>query len=206
MRIPKRAAATASAKMVEELRKSLLRELDYRQEAANLRLLGEKLADFPRIVVPQPIDDYSTGRVLTMEYIAGRKITKLSPLGALDLDGEALAEELFRAYLQQILVDGFFHADPHPGNVFLTDDGRIALLDLGMTARLGPALQDRLLKLLLAIAEGQSEKAADIADPDRRTARTISMRCSFADASRTSWPQQRTPPSARCRSAGWSWR
>jgi len=112
------------AEMVEELRKSLLRELDYRQEAANLRLLGEKLAGFERIVVPQPIDDYSTGRVLTMDYIGGRKITKLGPLAILEMDGEGLAEELFRAYLKQILVDGFFHADPHPGNVFLTDDGR----------------------------------------------------------------------------------
>ena len=149
--------------MVEELRKSLLRELDYRQEAANLRTLGEKLSAFQRIVVPQPVDDYSTGRVLTMDYIGGRKITKLGPLALMEVDGEGLAEELFRAYLQQILVDGFFHADPHPGNVFLTDDGRIALLDLGMTARLGPALQERLLKLLLAIAEGHGEKAADCA-------------------------------------------
>lgn len=149
--------------MIEELRKSLLRELDYRQEAANLRLLGEKLTQYPRIVVPQPIDDYCTGRVLTMDYIGGQKVTKLGPLARLEMDGEGLAEELFRAYLQQILVDGFFHADPHPGNVFLTDDGRIALLDLGMTARLGPTLQERLLKLLLAIAEGQGEKAADTA-------------------------------------------
>ncbi|HZJ17832.1 MAG TPA: AarF/ABC1/UbiB kinase family protein [Chthoniobacteraceae bacterium] len=151
------------SEIVEELRKSLLRELDYRQEAANLRLLGEKLRGFPGIVVPQPIDDYSTGRVLTMDYVAGRKVTELSSLARLDVDGEGLAEELFRAYLQQILVDGFFHADPHPGNVFLTDDGRIALLDLGMTARIEPTLQERLLKLLLAIAEGQSEKAADAA-------------------------------------------
>jgi len=149
--------------MVEELRKSLLRELDYRIEAGNLRLLGEKLASFTKIVVPQPIDDYSTGRVLTMEYVSGRKVTKLSPLAKLDIDGEGLAEELFRAYLQQILVDGFFHADPHPGNVFLTNDGRIALLDLGMTARIDGALQDQLLKLLLAMSEGQSDRAADIA-------------------------------------------
>jgi predicted unusual protein kinase regulating ubiquinone biosynthesis (AarF/ABC1/UbiB family) len=149
--------------MVEELRKSLLLELDYRQEASNLRVLGEKLRDFPRLLIPQPIDDYSTGRVLTMDYIAGKKVTKLSPLARLDLDGAGLAEELFRAYLQQILVDGFFHADPHPGNVFLTDDGRVALLDLGMVARLGPSLQDQLLKLLLAVAEGQVEKAADTA-------------------------------------------
>lgn len=149
--------------MVEELRKSLLRELDYRLEAGNLRLLGEKLAGFSKIIVPQPIDDYSTGRVLTMEYVTGKKITKLSPLAKLDIDGEALAEELFRAYLQQILVDGFFHADPHPGNVFLTNDGRIALLDLGMTARIDGTLQEQLLKLLLAIAEGQSDRAADLA-------------------------------------------
>lgn len=150
-------------RMVDELRKSLVRELDYRLEAGNLRLLGEKLTSYPRILVPQPIDDYSTGRVLTMEYVSGRKITKLGPLAKLEVDGEALAEELFRAYLQQILVDGFFHADPHPGNVFLTDDGRIALLDLGMTARIDGTLQEQLLKLLLAIAEGQSDKAADIA-------------------------------------------
>ena len=150
-------------RMIEELRKSLIRELDYRLEAGNLRLLGEKLASFDKIVVPQPIEDYSTGRVLTMDYISGRKITKLGPLAKLDVDGEALAEELFRAYLQQILVDGFFHADPHPGNVFLTDDGRIALLDLGMTARIDGTLQEQLLKLLLAMAEGQSDKAADIA-------------------------------------------
>lgn len=150
-------------RMVEELRKSLIRELDYRLEAGNLRLLGEKLAGFSKIVVPQPIDDYSTGRVLTMEYVAGKKVTKLSPLAKLDIDGEGLAEELFRAYLQQILVDGFFHADPHPGNVFLTNDGRIALLDLGMTARIDGALQEQLLKLLLAIAEGQSDRAADLA-------------------------------------------
>ncbi|EDY20875.1 ABC-1 domain protein [Chthoniobacter flavus Ellin428] len=150
-------------RMVEELRKSLLRELDYRLEAGNLRLLGEKLAGFTKIVVPQPIDDYSTSRVLTMEYVTGRKITKLSPLAKLDIDGEALAEELFRAYLQQILVDGFFHADPHPGNVFLTNDGRIALLDLGMTARIDGTLQEQLLKLLLAMSEGQSDRAADLA-------------------------------------------
>jgi predicted unusual protein kinase regulating ubiquinone biosynthesis (AarF/ABC1/UbiB family) len=149
--------------MIEELRKSLLRELDYRQEAVNLRLLREKLASFDKIIVPEPIEDYSSSRVITMDYISGRKITKLSPLIRVDLDGEALAEELFRAYLQQILVDGFFHADPHPGNVFLTDDHRVALLDLGMVARIGPTLQNQLVKLLLAIAEGQSDKAADTA-------------------------------------------
>jgi len=150
-------------KMLEEFRRSLLRELDYRQEAHNLIVLGENLKEFDRIVVPSPIEDYTTSRVLTMEYIEGRKITSFSPLTALEVDGAELADQVFRAYLQQIFVDGFFHADPHPGNVFLTDDGRIALLDLGMVAHISPNLQERLLQLVLAITEGRAEEAAAIA-------------------------------------------
>jgi ubiquinone biosynthesis protein len=146
--------------LIEQFRKTLLRELDYRQEAGNLRLLGEKLRAFESILVPHPIDDFTTSRVLTMEYIQGQKITSLSPLTRLDLDGAALAEQLFKAYLQQILVDGFFHADPHPGNVFLTEDKKIALLDLGMAARIAPRMQENLLQLLLAISEGRSDDAA----------------------------------------------
>jgi len=87
----------------------------------------------------------------------------MSPLARMEFDGAALAEELFRAYLEQILVHGFFHADPHPGNVFLTDDYRIALLDLGMVGRVMPRLQEDLLQLLLAISEGRGEEAAQIA-------------------------------------------
>ena len=80
-----------------------------------------------------------------------------------EIDGEELAAELFRAYLHQIIIDGFFHADPHPGNVFLTDDGRIALLDLGMVSRLSPARQDQLLKMLLAVSEADGDHAAELA-------------------------------------------
>ncbi|HEY7770870.1 ABC1 kinase family protein, partial [Longimicrobium sp.] len=144
----------------EELRKSLMAELDYRREARNASTLDENLAEFQRIIVPRPVEDYTTSRVLTMEFIRGRKITSISPLARLELDGDVLAEELFRAYLKQILVDGFFHADPHPGNVFLTDDRRIALLDVGMVGRIGPDLQQHLLRMLLAIADGQGAEAA----------------------------------------------
>ena len=99
-----------------------------------------------------------------MDCIQGTKITRLSPLARLDLNGEQLAEQLFQAYLKQVLVDGIFHADPHPGNVFLTDDGRVALLDLGMVGHTSPAMQESLLKLLLAIGELDSDEAADLAD------------------------------------------
>jgi ubiquinone biosynthesis protein len=149
--------------VVEEFRRMLLRELDYRQEAQHLETLADNLAGFDRIVVPRPIDDFSTARVLTIEYVRGMKITKISPVARTEFDGKELAEQLFRAYLQQILVDGFVHADPHPGNVFLTDDNRIALLDLGMVARVAPTMQERLLQFVIAVAEGRGDEAATIA-------------------------------------------
>jgi ubiquinone biosynthesis protein len=149
--------------MLVNLRKSLLRELDFTIEANNLHTIAQNLAEFDNIVIPEPIDDYSTTRILTMEYIAGKKITALNPLRLLEIDGSLLADELFSAYLKQFLVDGIFHADPHPGNVFLTDDDRIALLDLGMVGRATQKFQDNLLRLLLAISEGRGEVAAEAA-------------------------------------------
>ena len=149
--------------MLTDLRRSLLRELDFKQEAGNLIRLGESLRDFENIIVPEPIEDLTTARVLTMEYIPGKKITALSPLRLLEIDGVKLSEELFRAYLKQMLVDGFFHADPHPGNVLLTDDDRVALIDLGMVSNMGATFQEQLLRLLLAISEGRGDEAAEIA-------------------------------------------
>ncbi len=152
------------AAMVEEFRRSLMDELDYRREAANLRLLGEHLESFPLIVVPQPVDDYTTSRVLTMDFVDGRSVSSLGPLARMELDGKALSKELVGAYLDQILVHGFFHADPHPGNVLLGSDGRLALIDLGMVARLSPDVQEQLLRLLLAVSSDDGSAAADALD------------------------------------------
>ena len=141
--------------MVDEFRRAMLAELDYRREAENLRLLGANLAEFPHLLVPSPVDDYTTDRVLTMDYIEGKNLKAMGPLGLMELDGETLGDELFRAYLKQILVDGFFHADPHPGNVHVTPDGNLALIDLGMVARVSPEMREHLVKLLLAVGEGR---------------------------------------------------
>jgi ubiquinone biosynthesis protein len=149
--------------MLSGLRKSLLQELDFKAEGNNLVMFAENLSEFERIIIPEPVLDYTTSRVLTMEYIPGKKITDVSPLRLVEIDGPGLADELFRAYLKQILVDGVFHADPHPGNVFLTEDERIALLDLGMVARLITSFHDNLLRLLLSISEGRGEDAAETA-------------------------------------------
>ena len=149
--------------LLAQFRRSLLDELDYRKEADNLVRLGEIVADRPQLVVPAPYEDYSTSRVLTMQRIRGKKVTELSGLARLDVAGDDLARALIEAYLDQILVHGFFHADPHPGNVLLTPDGRLGLIDVGMVARVTPQLRDSLVRLMLALGEGQGEEVARIA-------------------------------------------
>ncbi len=155
-------------RILNEFRKTILQEMDYKKEAQNLLKLNDNLQSYEKIVVPKPVIDYTTSRVLTMDFVKGTKITKLSPLAKLDLNGAELADELFKAYLDQVLVDGFFHADPHPGNVFITDDNKLALIDLGMVAHIDPAMRENLLKLLLFISNGRGDEAAK-----------ISMRMSF---------------------------
>jgi len=149
--------------LLEQFRRSLNGELDYRREAANLTALAKIESKYDALVIPEPIEDYTTGKVLTMDFIRGRKITDLGPLAKMEFDGTRLAEQLFEAYLDQILVDGFFHADPHPGNVLLTDDNRVALIDLGMVARVPGNMRKLLVKLLLALSDGDGRKTADAA-------------------------------------------
>ncbi len=148
---------------VGEFRKTLSGELDYRREAENLEAFARNLEAYPNITVPQPIWDYSTARVLTMEMIPGQKVTRISELRRIDPSESLgnLAGDLMRAYLDQVFVYGLIHADPHPGNVLLTTDGRLALLDLGMVAHVAPRMRDQLLKLLLAVVDGRGEQAAE---------------------------------------------
>jgi predicted unusual protein kinase regulating ubiquinone biosynthesis (AarF/ABC1/UbiB family) len=105
--------------IVQQLERALADELDYRVEARNAMTFRRSLADFPRILVPRVIEAYSTERVLTTERIRGVKIDAISPLTRLEHDFAPVADELTRAYLKQIVLDAHFHADPHPGNVFV---------------------------------------------------------------------------------------
>lgn len=148
--------------MVAYFRRTILRELNYLKEAEHMKILGDNLRDFPLLLVPAPIDDYTTDKVLTMQYLKGQKITSLTPLRAMEIDGDALVSELLKAYMQQIVVDGFMHADPHPGNVHLTDDNRIALLDLGMVAYIGEEAREKYLQLLLYLGDAKADKVAHL--------------------------------------------
>lgn len=149
--------------MFQEFNSSMLRELDYLQEMRNLITLRKNLQEFNNIVVPIPIEALTTQRILTMGFIEGTKITLLSDSIQPSLDRTLLLEDTFRAYLKQILVDGFFHADPHPGNLVLTKDGRIGILDLGMVARITPGMREKLIRFLVAMSNGEPEDAARIA-------------------------------------------
>jgi predicted unusual protein kinase regulating ubiquinone biosynthesis (AarF/ABC1/UbiB family) len=105
--------------IIAQLERALLDELDYRIEARNAAQFRRALAEFPRLLVPKIIEGYTTEKVLTIERVRGLKIDAISPLTRIEHDFEPLAEEITRAYLKTIIIDGHFHADPHPGNVFV---------------------------------------------------------------------------------------
>ena len=149
-------------RLLHEFERSLNLELDYRREARNLMRFGELTQHYDRLLVPDPVLRLTSGKVLTMSYVHGRKVTDVGPLGLMDLDPAPIVEQLFRAYLRSILVEGFLHADPHPGNLLLTDDGTLAVLDLGMVTSVPPRLQDKLVRLLVAIGDDNGEQAARV--------------------------------------------
>ena len=144
-----------------EFSRSLMAELDYVAEAENLERFRQHLLPFNRLWVPAPIWDYTSKRVLTMELAQGARVDQITGLRRTEESMTPLAEELLRGYLDQIFVHGEIHADPHPGNLRVTDDGRLAIFDLGMVANVPPRQRDRLLKLLFAAVDGRGEQVAE---------------------------------------------
>ena len=145
-----------------EIKNTLLGELDYRKEANNLSIMKNNLKDFNKLKVPSPVKEYTTQRVLTMEFIPATKITKLSPVVLMEIDTEELATQLLQAYLQQICIDGFFHMDPHPGNVYITSDKELVIYDLGMVGYIPSQMQLQLIKLLFSLSEGRELEVMNI--------------------------------------------
>lgn len=145
---------------VDEFRKALLAELDYVAEAENLARFGERLAEYPELCVPRPVWDYVRTRVLTMDLVQGIRVDRIPDVRRTELDLAPLATALMHGYLDQFFIHGEIHADPHPGNMRLTQEGQLAIFDLGMMAHLPPKLRDRLLKLVFAAVDGRGEQVA----------------------------------------------
>lgn len=148
--------------LVEELRFTLLKELDYQAEAQNLLLIKRNLKQYKNLFVPSPILDYSTSKVLTMEYVEGKKVTAINPLRRIEENLDPLVDDLVRGYLKQVIVDGTAHADPHPGNVHITPQNKLALMDLGMVAQFPEQMQERIMQLMLALSEYDSEQVISV--------------------------------------------
>ena len=147
--------------MVRELEHSLTQELDFRLEADNTRVIGRQIAGFEQLMTPTVCSDYTARRVLTLSFVRGRHLSKVARAELDTLDAPAIAKDLLSAYLKQIVIDGVFHCDPHPGNIFLADDGRLALMDFGMVGRFDAGQKDKIILLLLAFSERQGERVAD---------------------------------------------
>jgi ubiquinone biosynthesis protein len=146
--------------LADELEVHLRAELDFSEEAFNTDLIAALVEDYELLTVPRVIRPYVTERVLVLERIDGRKVTAdhgLAPEVAADL-----ARQFFSAYVHQVVVEGVYHADPHAGNVLLTSDGRLALLDFGLIGRLDDDTRRGLSLLLLALAQNRADDVADL--------------------------------------------
>ena len=148
--------------LVNQFKQSIRDELDYKKEAKNLEKMVYCLYEYDTLTAPLPHNSFCSSRVLTMDYISGVKITEISDLVLTQIDGEKLVDDLIDAYLRQFIIEGFFHADPHPGNIVLTPNHKIAFMDWGMVGRLSKRMGESLLQLFSGICQNRSERVVDV--------------------------------------------
>jgi len=139
--------------LADEFAKTIREEMDYEREARMLSEIRLNFEDSPHIRMPAVDESRSTGRVLTMEYVEGTKITDLDELDGQHLDRTEVAKNLQRAYLQMIVEDGVFHADPHPGNLAVQEDGTLVFYDFGMSGYVDEFIQEKIVDFYVAVAE-----------------------------------------------------
>jgi len=143
--------------VVEEFAKSLRNELDYTIEGRNAEKIAKQFKNDPKIHIPSIYWEYTTRTVLTMEFVEGLKLNQFETLERKGYDRKAIAEQLVQALFQQMLIEGFFHADPHPGNIFLLRDGVISFIDFGMVGRLTLDMKNNFASLVIAMMRQNTE-------------------------------------------------
>ncbi|HHU68727.1 MAG TPA: 2-polyprenylphenol 6-hydroxylase [Thermoanaerobacterales bacterium] len=137
--------------IVEEFARAVRDEMDYSREGRNAEKLKHNFSDINFVYIPEVYWEFTTKRVLTMELIEGIKVSNISELKKAGHDTEYIARKLAEIFLKQVLIDGFFHGDPHPGNVFIMDTGQIALIDFGVVGRIDEKLKYKFIDLILNI-------------------------------------------------------
>ena len=147
--------------LADEFAKTIRQEMDYSREGQMLKEIQENFETNNDIRIPTVVDEVSGPRVLTMEYLPGVKITDLATLDEMGIDRTELAERLQRIYLQMIIDDGVFHADPHPGNLAVDDDGAVIFYDFGMSGRVDSFIQDKIVEFYIAVANQDIDRILD---------------------------------------------
>lgn len=140
--------------IVKEFEKAILAELDFRLEARNIREFGQNFEEIPDVQVPEVFEELSNDRIMTLEFIDAKKLSQLeggSP------QAKAVLKTLLDAMVKMVLHDGFFHGDPHPGNILVREDNSLVFIDFGLTGRLSAAQQDDLITLIVSVLTGDVE-------------------------------------------------
>ena len=147
--------------LVREFSRTILNEMDFRREMRNLQAFRRNFAEDPTVIFPKPYAELTTGRVLTMGRLQGFSVTDAKGLERVKVDRQELARRGANVFIQMIFRDGFYHADPHPGNFLVLHDGTIGLLDAGMVGRIGKALRKQIVDVLMAAGEQDAERLTD---------------------------------------------
>ena len=176
--------------LADEFAETIRQEMDYAREREMLEEIRDNFAGKDRIRIPRTYGAVSGPRVLTMEYVPGTKVSRIDELDAAGLDRTAVAETLQEVYLQMIIEDGVFHADPHPGNLAVDDDGTVIFYDFGMSGRVDPFIQDKIIDFYVAVARQDIDAILDTLiamgtlspDADREVMGNV-MELAIADAS-----------------------
>ena len=141
-----------------EISAMIREELDFRREADNIRLIASHFGDVPQVRFPCVVSEFSTERVLTTELVDATKVTDLAELQRRGIDRPALAQRILTAYCQMIFVDGVYHADPHPGNILVRDDGSIVFVDFGAVGQLSPDMKSGIPQFLEGIIKADAAR------------------------------------------------
>ncbi|MFB6171025.1 MAG: ABC1 kinase family protein [Haloarculaceae archaeon] len=147
--------------LADEFANVIRQEMDYEREARMLEEIRSNFVDDPTVRIPASVPSHCTPRVLTMEYVPGTKISDIDDIDRLGVDRDRLADRLQRVYLQMMIEDGVFHADPHPGNLAVQDDGTLVFYDFGMSGRVDPFIQEKIVDFYLAVAEQDVDAILD---------------------------------------------
>lgn len=148
--------------MFSQFVETISEEMDYRIEARNLKTIRRNLSHDPMVLIPEVISEITSRHVLSMEYIPGTKITDIAALNAMGLDRERIVSKVHRIFFKMLLKDSIFHADPHPGNISVTSDGRIILYDFGMVGRIDDDTRLKLVRLYLGLIEKDPVRAVNV--------------------------------------------